>query len=334
VGEEQIFEFTAGEDGSRVAASATPHVSLYLEFRNLQDNDKLSLALNGNPLADEDIHRDSPKAGWLTCRLDPSFLRWGENTLSLKLEERAGKTWGDAALANLEIRVASRPEVFPPSTDEPSGAAGTVDESEAPSGLKDLAFVLTEDDILPPPGKVTGMRQWLLDELNFGRPRVAVAKVNLGRQADYADYPSEGPLPGWSSLAVLFDTDKLPNPCEKHLALTLLKQLDSQVLREAELFAGSLGGTENLAALVVPSRSCDDLEVVASCFGEELEMPGLLPLPIRFMRGSAEGHLITSAFAMVFCGTLTNGTFTQGEGCWEPNRIHSADLAATTWRLE
>jgi len=335
VGEEKTFEFTAGEDGPRVAASATPHASLHLEFRNKEDGDRIRLALNGNSLEDEDIRRDFPKAGWMVCRFHPSFLRWGDNSLSLKLEERVGEAWGELALGDLELRVAAQPEVFPRSTRGPSGDAGAREEREAPPGVKNLSFVLTEDDILPPPGKVTALRQWLLDELNYGRPRVPGAVINLERHYNYAAHPSEKPLPGWLSLAVLFDTDRLPNPCEKDLVLTFLGKVDSHGLRgQAGLYVGSLAGTENLAAVVIRSRCEEDLEYVGRCFGQDCQMEGLLPLPIRFLRAQGDGHLITNSFAVVCRGNLEGGVFAQERECWERNLIRKRELEKSTWNLD
>jgi len=335
VGEEKTFEFTAGEEGPRVAASTTPHASLHLEFHNIEDGDKISLALNAHSLKDEEVRRDFPRAGWIACRLDPSFLRWGENCLSIKLEKRAVKAWGQLALANLELRVAAQPEVFTGKTAGPSGEAGTRKEMQAAAGLKNLAFVLTKDNILPPPGRVTALGQWLLDELNFGRPRVPGARDLLEKQYNYRTHPSEKPLPGWSSLAVLFDTDKLPNPCEKDLVLSFLRKVESQGFKgEAGLYAECLAGTENLAGVIIRSQSGEDMEYVAHCFGEDCEMEGLLPLPIRFLRAEGDGHLITTSFAVVLRGTLMSGTFTQEKECWEKNLAKEDDLANTTWRLE
>ena len=193
---------------------------------------------------------------------------------------------------------------------------------------------MTETEIIPPPGRISAQGRWLLEELNFARPRVVSARRMVERHLDYPADPVEKPLPGWSGLAVFFDADALANPCEKELILAFLKETESDRLKdEAGLYAGYVAGTPNLAAAVVRSRSTEELGYVAHRFGEGCTARGLLPLSIRFLRAENDGHLIPRAFSLVLRGTLKDGAFIQEHGICPQDLVRREDLTITTWQF-
>jgi len=328
VGEKRTFEFTAGEDGSRLPGSATPYASLRLQFHNIEDRDEISLALNGHSLDGKQAHPDCPEPGWIAYELDPSLLRWGDNSLALSLMKRDPQATAGVALANLQVHVTARPQEF-------RGESAQTRELAPQAGYVDsIAFLMTETDILPPPRKVSAQRQWLLDALNFARPRAPAVRRMVEKHLDYPPDPVEEPLPGWLSVAVLFDADKLAVPCEKELILAFLNEIPSDGLKgEAGLYGGYVAGTPNLAAAVIRSRSAEDLEYVARRFGDGYAANGLLPPAIRFVRAEDDGHLIPRAFALVLRGTLKDGAFVQERGHCPGDRVRRDDLTDTTWQL-
>ncbi|MFH0962601.1 MAG: hypothetical protein V2A58_01170 [Planctomycetota bacterium] len=328
VGRESLFEFTTGEDGSRLAQSATPYASLCLQFHNIEDGDEICLVLNGHSLPGATFCRDCPKTGWIACELDPSFLRWGDNRVTVSLVKRDPKAAEALALADLQLHVTARPQGFqraPLQSQEARPQAGY---------LESVAFMMTDTDIVPPPGKASAQKQWFLDELNFARPRTPAVRRMLEAQLDYPPDPAEKPLLGWSSLAVLFDADQFRVPCEKELILAFIKETESDGFKsEGGLYAGYVSGTPNLAALVVRSRSAEDLEYVTRRFGEGCTARGLRPLSIRFLRAENDGHLIPRAFALVLRGMLKEGRFIQERGECPEDLVRRDDLAHTTWKL-
>jgi hypothetical protein len=333
-GEEATLEFAAGEDGERLAASATPHTVLRLLFHFIED-DELSVGLNGHSLDGVESMRDCPKPGWISWRLDPSWLRWGDNFVTVKLEKRADKVWGELALADLELAVTAEPEVFASTAPENLSDPRPVEELVAAGALEKVAFVLTEDDILPPPGRINALRQWLLDELDTARGDTRGAQEWVEDYYDYPPDPLENALPGWDSAAVLFDTDALGNPLERDITLTFLEAMDPGKLKsEVGFHVGYVGGTEFLAAVLVRSQSTDDLCAVVQQFGPGSGVKGLVPLPIRFLRAETDGHLIPRTFSILFRGTLKDGVFDQEkEGRWEKNLLREDDLMNSAWRL-
>jgi hypothetical protein len=313
-GEEKSFEFTAAEDGARVAASTTPHVSLHVQFHNLEDGDEITVVLNGNPLEFEETLRDCPRPGWVIFQPDPSSLRWGDNLLALTVTGRDPEAGGPLALADMQLHVTAEPGEFRREVreiPEPSAQAGYIEKA---------AFLITESEILPPPQKMNAQRQWLLDELEFARPRSPVARTMLESFSDYPPDPVEKPLPGWKSLAVVFDANETGARCARELMNAFFAKVAPQFIDgELGLYAGELAGTATLAALVVRSRSPENLEHIARQFGRDAQVKGLLPFPVRFLRAEDDGHLIPRVFAIVFRGTLRDGFFTHAPGCWKEN---------------
>jgi len=327
-GEERCFGFEAGEDGSQLGQSATPYASLRLQFHNIEDDDEISLALNGHSLDGVTVHQDCPTPGWIACELDPSFLRWGDNSVSISLMKRDRRATAPLALADLRLHVTARPQDFrrePFQSQEARPHAGHIES---------IAFLMTDRDILPPPGKLCARMQWLLDELNFARPRVSAVRRMVAKHLDYPPDPVEEPLPGWSSVAVLFDADKLALPCEKELILTFLSEIPSNGVKGGVgLYAGYVAGTPSLAAVVIRSRSAQDLEYVGRRFGDGCAAHGLLRPAIRFVRAEDDGHLIPRAFALILRGTLKDGAFVQERGHCPGDLVRREDLTDTTWRL-
>ena len=327
-GEQRCFDFETGEDGSQRGRSATPYASLRLQFHNIEDDDEIRLVLNGHSLGGVEAHRDCPAPGWIVYKLEPSFLRWGNNSLSITLVKRDRSAAEPLALANLQVHVTAGRQEFR------AELAQTHELAPQAGYVESVAFLMTDTVILPPPGRVSAQRQWLLDELNFARPRVPAVRRMVEKHLDYPPDPGEEPLPGWSSAAVLFDADKLALPCEKELILTFLSEIPSDGLKsEAGLYAGYVAGTPNLAAVVVRSRSMEDLESVARRFGDRCRVPALLPLAIRFLRAENDGHLIPRAFALVLRGTLKDGAFAQEQGDCPEDRLRREDMEDATWRL-
>ncbi|MFH0964637.1 MAG: hypothetical protein V2A58_11585 [Planctomycetota bacterium] len=327
VGAHRTFEFTAGEDGSRLASSPTPHVTLRLRFLDLEDGDSLSVSLNARHLLEKDSVRNAPDPGWISYRFDPSILKPGDNLLALKLLARDPRvelesvgesdprkpsltpqasrlTPSPLALIDLALVVTSSPQSLVPSSIPHS--AFRVPHSHA-------AFLLTDTDILPPAGRLSSQRQWLLDELNFARPRVPGVRIFLEKH-DYG-YPADPvtkPLPGWHSLAILFNADELPvDTCVKDILASVLSRLDPRALAgEAVVYAGFIAGSHSLAAVALRTRSADDISAVMDRFGPDRRFPGLLPHSSRFIRATSDGHLIPRAFALLERGTFRAGVFT------------------------
>jgi len=328
-GRQESFDFVAGEDGERLGASCTPYASLHLQFVNLGDGDEVEVTLNDNPLSEPGVVRDCPGLGWIACRLDPSFLRWGENRLTVRLTRRDPNAHEKLELADVQLHVTAQPQEYPQAPCE--GA----EEPGEDGTLENIAFLITGDSAVPPPGTIDARKRRLLDELNLALPVVPRARLRRGTlYLPYPPDPSEKPLPGWASLAILFDSEKVAEPCAKELMRAFFQRLDSNCFKgELGLYAGHLAGTEKLAGLVVASRSLEDMDHIARRFGEDAKIPSLMPLPVRFLRARGDGHLIPRGFAIVFRGTLRDAVFTQAPGCWEKNLLSRQDLAGTHWRL-
>jgi len=328
-GEERTFEFTAGEDGTKILDSPTPHVALALRFNYPGEGDEMRVLLNEHELDAGAALRDIPDPGWIAFKDVVPFLRVGDNLLSLKLTKRDPAEEVALELADLKLHVTREPmqrEV------EKTCDAPLTDASGA--RLSRLAFLIAEDSIKAPCGKITGLRQSLLDALNFARPRVPGVYRFLAQHFDYPEVPIEKPLPGWRSLAVLFNAERMGPFCEKEMMGEFFRRIDSsQAEGDVGIHAGHLAGTWELAALVLRSTSEDNLEFVSSCFGRDCNAQGLMPFPIRFLRAEDDGHLIPRTFAIVFRGTLQDGVFTQAQGCWEKNLLREENLIGTTWRL-
>ena len=321
----QQLVFEAGEDGPKVAKSATPYANLCLRFDFLGKNDRLSVRLNGN---EAKTTPDVPAPGWLTCENIAGFLRWGDNVLEITAELADTDTLQPPRLTDVQVRVTGRPQVFS-RPDEQSVAA------PAASGILGTAFFLTEKEILPPQQPVSAVQQWLLDELNFARPRVPGVFKQINKSFNYPADPIESPLPGWDSLAILFDTEKMGAFFEKEMLLTFFRSVNaSGIKQETALHAGPLAGSHLLAGLVVRSRSRKDLEYIAGCFGPDNGAPGILPLPVRFLRAEGDGHLIPGAFALVLRGIADKGVFRPADGCWLPNQLKKEEFAKTRWKLD
>ena len=328
-GEERTFEFTAGEDGKKIPDSPTPHVALALRFNYPGDGDEIRVLLNEHELDAEAALRDIPDPGWIAFKDVVPFLRAGDNLLSLQLTKRDPAE--EVALELSDIKLHVTRESIQREVEKASHATLT-DASRA--RLSNLAFLITEDGIKAPSGRITGLRQWLLDTLNFARPRVPGVYRFLEHHFDYPQVPIEQPLPGWQSLAVLFNAEKMDAFCEKEMMREFFRKIDSlRLAGEVGIYAGHLAGTWELAAIALRSVSEDNLAFVSSCLGRDCNAVGLMPFPIRFLRAENDGRLIPRAFALVFRGTLRDGAFTQAGGCWEKNLLTDVDLIGTTWRL-
>jgi hypothetical protein len=301
-GQAQPFEFEAVAVDER-----TPHVQMELLLRNLEAGDVIDFVLNGSELDLAGAQRDTPRPGWIVIRVNRTLIQAGYNRLEIAVRTRDPAATDQLALADLMLRITSKPYDYrndpsPPIASRPSPVTG--------------ALVITATDVQLPPGRVTAQRQWLLDELNGARPRVMSARAvmehsanpdlpaqarfhvrtGMARQLNCPPDPAEQPLPGWHSLAVLFDADRMGADFQKQLAGVLAERVDRAMRR----FAGPVVGTQSLAAIAVCAEVEQDLVRVADRFTDDA-IPGSLPRPIRFLWAWDDGNLIARTFALILC---------------------------------
>jgi len=334
-GKERTFEFSTGEDGKKLHTSRTPHATLNLRFNYLEQGDHIDVLLNGHALDINDSIMNYPEPGWIVYRDVGPFLCKGDNLLSIRLKKRDPKAEVTLELADLYIHITAKVMNFDQKNLKPEQIDTVSVKDDSDRGLNNLAFLITEDTIKSPDKKITGLQQWLLDELNFARPRVSNMYKWIKIYHNYPEDPIEKPLHGWESLAMLFDAERMGDFCEKEMICAFFQRVDSGQLKgEIAIHTGYLAGTESLAAIVLRSRLLDNLEVVASLFGPDCALKGLMPFPIRFLRAENDGHLIPGAFALRLRGIVNQGVFNQEKECWEPIKIKEEDLINTTWKLK
>ena len=327
-GKDVTFEFATGEKGASIPTSATPHVSLRLRFDDLEDADDIAVSLNGHPLGGGDAHRNVPEPGWISYGFDPSFVQPGDSVLSIRLAKRDQRAQGTLALCDVKLHVTSSPQSL---LSQKRDAGGPVARDRA---IDPRAFLVTESEIVPPPGRLTARQQSLLEELNFARPRVPGVRVSIKRHFDYPADPAEDALPGWASIAMLFDADEMDDDCVKEMMLSFFRKIDpGELTGELGLYAGYFAGSRHLAGLVARSERRENLAVIARRFGEDGTAGGLLPVSCRFLEAQGDGNLIPRAFALMQRGTIRDGTFAQSNQTWEKLRIEQSDLENTSWRL-
>jgi len=327
-GKDVMFEFATGEQGASIPKSATPHVSLRLRFDDLEDEDEIAVSLNGHPLDGNDAHRNAPEAGWISYDFDPSFVQPGDSVLSIRLAKRDPRAEGTLALCDVALHATSEPQDLT----SPGRAPG---EPVAREGaIHPRAFLVTESEIIPPGGRLTARQQSLLEALNFARPRVPGRRVCVKHHYNYPADPAEDELPGWASVAILFDADAMGDCCAKEMMLTFFREIDpGELTGELGIYAGYFAGSRRLAGIVARSEHSENLAIIAGRFGDDCAADGLLPVSCRFLEARGDGNLIPRAFALMQRGTMRDGTFTQVGDTWEKLRIEQSDLNNTPWRL-
>ncbi|MFH0964039.1 MAG: hypothetical protein V2A58_08500 [Planctomycetota bacterium] len=82
------------------AAGRLAGVSLHMEFSSKAPTDKLEVRLN-----DEDIEPAEEKDGWVTCRVEPTRFRQGDNTFELRVLARDPAASDPIVLRSVELRV-------------------------------------------------------------------------------------------------------------------------------------------------------------------------------------------------------------------------------------
>ena len=328
-GEDVTFEFATGEEGASIATSATPHVTVRLRFDDLEDEDEIVVSLNGHLLDGNDAHRNAPEAGWISYGFDPSFVQPGDSVLSIRLAKRDPRAEGTLALCDVALHATSSPQELT----SPGRAPG---EPVARDGAIDpRAFLVTKSEIIPPGGRLSARQQALLEELNFARPRVPGRRVCVKHHYNYPADPAEDELPGWASVAILFDADAMGDRCATDMMLTFFREVDpGDLAGELGIYAGYFAGSRRLAGIVARSERPENLAIIAGRLGDDCAADGLLPVSCRFLEARGDGNLIPRAFALMQRGTLCDGVFQQSTDMWEKLRIKQGDLDDTPWRLE
>lgn len=233
------------------------------------------------------------------------------------------------------VRRASGDSALPSPSATASPAPGEVHKTRS-IPLEEVAFRLTATGVEPPAGGMTPGQREFLAALERGR------RDNLKLRARFlsgvgralpAD-PVEQTLAGWSSLAVLFDWEAgMDSMYGLQIFREFLHRVSPEVLKNrVVLHFGDL--FDNYCAVVARSESKGDLQAIADAFNTKDSIPGLLPLPTRYLIGPvSDGHLLARTFSLPLEAALQDGAF-RGDNRGGLGRYLTSDFfAGTKWRL-
>jgi len=130
--------------------------------------------------------------------------------------------------------------------------------------------------------------------------RQATAQGFPGVIATLFKDPVDEVLPGWFSLAVLFDWDQMDSSYGIQAFHAFFSRVDpAEVRPPAVVHFGDLIQFDTYCALLLRSRSAASVAYVAQRFGPDFEAPGLLPIATRFLTANKrDGHLIARTFSL------------------------------------
>ena len=189
--------------------------------------------------------------------------------------------------------------------------------------LEELAFTLTKSGVALPAGKVFDGQKQFHSRLVEGR-RNAVEfrkewKRNSERQFEEQGFggisavlfndPVDQILPGWHSIAIIYDWDKMDTNYAEQVFKAFFKQVEPGYLTsDVVLHFGDMVKFETFCALNVRSKSLRDLEYIAGKYGINFKAVGLLPHGMRFlMSESTDGNLIARTFSLPTSAVLKQG---------------------------
>jgi ankyrin repeat protein len=189
--------------------------------------------------------------------------------------------------------------------------------------LEYIAFVIKPSGVELPKGDQCDERTAFLERICRGRRDAVQYRAdmmeNFDRQAraqgvpNFAELMPKDPvdkrLPGWYSLGIMFDWDKMDSSYGIQAFKMFFERIAPDMMsKSATVFFGDLIQFESMCAIVVTSKSADVLAYIADRFGPEVEGPGLLPHSIRFMMANKkDGHLIPRTFSLPIAAELKGG---------------------------
>ena len=194
------------------------------------------------------------------------------------------------------------------------------DEKQAVQYLKQVAFEIKPTGVDPPSGGAGEAVQAFLPRLDEARKRAArfrqewmadaerqfAAQGFAGMAAATFKDPIDEVLPGWSTLAVVFDYDKMDSSYGIQAFQAFFSRVGPAEFRaSAVAHFGDLIQFDTYCALLLRTKSAASLAYVAQQLGGDFEAPGLLPAPIRFLHADKrDGHLIPRTFSLPISAEL------------------------------
>jgi apolipoprotein N-acyltransferase len=199
-------------------------------------------------------------------------------------------------------------------------ADGRLDETQGVQCLGQVAFEIKQDAVVSPTEDVGAESRSFLPRLDEARKRAARFRQNwmadMERQfaaqglagvaaATFRD-PVDDVLPGWFSLAVVFDYDRMDSNYGIQVFHAFFSRVDpDEFWAPAVVHFGDLIRFDSYCALLVRTKSAASLAYVAQRFGADFDAPGLLPTPIRFLCAHRrDGHLIARTFSLPISAQL------------------------------
>jgi len=216
--------------------------------------------------------------------------------------------------------------------------AGRSDERHGLQYLQQVAFEIKPTGVAPAAGDVGEEARAFLPRLDEARKRAARFRQNWMADAErqfaaqgfaglagtaFKD-PVDEVLPGWFSLAVVFDYDKMDSSYGIQAFHAFFSRVDPAEFRaSAVVHFGDLIQFDAYCALLVRTKSAASLAYVARQFGPDFDAPGLLPAPIRFLHAhKRDGHLIARIFSLPISAQL------------RPPSVASAESSGVGWMIE
>jgi hypothetical protein len=218
---------------------------------------------------------------------------------------------------------------------------------EAVQYLATVAFEVAAKGVSPPKGARDAQRREFLDRLRQGCSRAVQFRADWKRDAEqqfaaqgfpgmaaalFKD-PVDQVLPGWFSLAALFESDKMDSDYGIQAFHAFFSRVAPRRLHDgAVIHFGDLIKFDTFCGLLLRSRFVADLAYVARQLGPDFEAPGLLPHPIRFLRADQrDGHLIARIFSLPVCAELRGSVVCPDEKAGVDWIIDDA-VKGTGWR--
>lgn len=202
-------------------------------------------------------------------------------------------------------------------------APGPFKGKEAAHYLQEVAFEIKTTAVAPPKGQMDAERQAFLPRLDEGRARavkfrrdwMANAESQFAAQgfagmaaAAFTD-PIDEVIPGWWSLAVIFDYNNMDSSYGIQAFQAFFGRVGPADLHgPMTLHFGDLIQFDTFCALMLRTKSLADVAHVANQLGPGFDYVGLQPHPVRFLRADkSDGHLIARTFSLPISAELRGG---------------------------
>jgi hypothetical protein len=136
--------------------------------------------------------------------------------------------------------------------------------------------------------------------------------------------PVDETLPGWFSLALLFDSAKMDSSYGVQAFQPFFARVSPASLHDVLVsHFWDLIQFDSYCAILFRSKTLSDLAHIAKQFGPDFNATGLLPHSTRFLRaGKADGHLIARTFSLPTFAQFRNGV------------VHPDAQAGAGWIME